>query len=55
MLKFLCRLIDRLSQPGPVDFNETDPLQHPELARMSERELADLPFPAAQRSPRCPA
>ncbi|ACP24504.1 hypothetical protein NGR_c07110 [Sinorhizobium fredii NGR234] len=22
-----------------------DPLQHPDLARMAERELADLPFP----------
>lgn len=22
-----------------------DPLQHPDLARMDERELADLPFP----------
>lgn len=23
----------------------SDPLQHPDLARMEERELADLPFP----------
>ncbi|MCA1403456.1 hypothetical protein I6F26_02415 [Ensifer sp. IC3342] len=24
---------------------QRDPLQHPDLARMDERELADLPFP----------
>jgi hypothetical protein len=24
---------------------QRDPLQHPDLARMEERELADLPFP----------
>ncbi|MDK1384687.1 hypothetical protein QN224_04610 [Sinorhizobium sp. 8-89] len=28
----------------PPDW-QRDPLQHPDLARMEERELADLPFP----------
>lgn len=44
MLKFLASLIDRLTTPSALEWNEVDLLQHPVLARMSERELADLPF-----------
>jgi hypothetical protein len=29
----------------PPDFTEADPWSHPALARMTLRELADLPFP----------
>ncbi|WEX87742.1 hypothetical protein PZN02_000170 [Sinorhizobium garamanticum] len=32
------------STDAPVDWLR-DPLQHPDLARMDERALADLPFP----------
>jgi len=55
MLKLLSRLIDRLAQPAEVDFEEIDPLLHPALRRMSERELADLPFAEARRAKRCTA
>jgi hypothetical protein len=44
MLKFLAGLIDRLNTPSGLEWNEVDLLQHPVLARMSERELADLPL-----------
>jgi len=29
-----------------VDISQREPLDHPELARMTMRELADLPMPA---------
>lgn len=44
MLKFLASLIERLIEPADVDQTEIDPLLHPALQRMTERELADLPF-----------
>lgn len=44
MLKFLSGMIDRLATPSDLELNEIDLLQHPMLARMTERELADLPL-----------
>ncbi|MGV3553463.1 hypothetical protein [Rhizobium sp.] len=49
MLKFFSGLIDRLNSPADLDWSEIDLLQHPALARMNERELADLPFRAAAK------
>lgn len=39
----LIRMIRRLLPPGPA--LPRDPLDHPDLARMSPRELSDLPLP----------
>lgn len=56
MLKFLTRLVERLTDPVDIDRNEADPLQHPALARMSAREIADLPLSPARPGPaRCAA
>jgi hypothetical protein len=33
-------MIFRFSEPSP-----SDPIDHPDLRRMTQRELADLPFP----------
>ena len=53
MLNLLARLIDWIASPADVDLIEADPLQHPAIERMSERELADLPFTPAPRQSRC--
>lgn len=53
MLKLLTRLFDRLAKPLEPDFCEPDLLQHPALERMSERELADLPFTPVERQACC--
>lgn len=55
MLKFILRLADYLTRPADVAFDEADLLQHPDLSRMSERELADLPLTPAPGVTRCPA
>ncbi len=47
MLKLFCMLRPASDASGdhrPANWLR-DPLQHPDLARMEERELADLPFP----------
>lgn len=36
----ICRVSSGPDDPGPLD--------HPDIARMSPRELADLPFPGAE-------
>jgi hypothetical protein len=53
MLKLLTRLIDWITDPTDIDLVELDPLQHPALERMSERELADLPFRTEPHATRC--
>ncbi|WP_104667738.1 hypothetical protein [Ensifer adhaerens] len=49
MLKFLSKLIllktpEGHKDDGPLTWAR-DPLMHPDLERMDERELGDLPFP----------
>ena len=53
MLKLLSRLADWLTSPADVDLIAADPLQHPALERMSERELADLPLRPEPPATRC--
>lgn len=48
MLKVLQRLADWLAAPANDD-SPADILAHPLIERMTEREIADLPLPAAQR------
>lgn len=55
MLKLLSWLADWLTSPADVDLIEIDPLQHPALERMTERELADLPFGTDSSATRCTA
>lgn len=50
MLKFFTGLIQRLNTPSGLEWNEIDLLQHPVLARMSQREIADLPLANAGQS-----
>ena len=50
MLNYLARLASRLLASTEADDIAADPLRHPALSRMSERELADLPFTPAGRS-----
>ncbi len=38
--------IDRQQIDNAADSRKREPLDHPELARMTMRELADLPLPA---------
>jgi hypothetical protein len=40
----ILRTIFRLPEPLPKD-----PIDHPDLQRMTSRELADLPFPRIER------
>jgi hypothetical protein len=44
MLNLLSNLLRWLAAPAEVDANPRDPLMHPALRIMSQRELADLPF-----------
>lgn len=53
MLKLLAKLIDWIARPADVDLVGADPLQHPAIERMSERERADLPFTPAPRQACC--
>lgn len=59
MLKFLASLIEWLIEPADVDQMGTDPLLHPALRCMTERELADLPFSSIRKrsagQDNCPA
>jgi hypothetical protein len=55
MLKLLSRLIDWIVSPSGIDLIDSDPLQHPALERMSERELADLPLEPERQATRCTA
>ena len=41
-----CQEID-----NAADISQREPLDHPELARMTMRELADLPMPAYKLEP----
>jgi hypothetical protein len=44
MLNLLSNLLRWLAAPADVGTNPRDPLMHPALRVMSQRELADLPF-----------
>jgi len=44
MLNLLSNLLRWLAAPADIDGNPRDPLMHPALREMSQRELADLPF-----------
>jgi hypothetical protein len=44
-MKALFTLLARLWRPRTPVFSQPDAWQHPALSRMTERELADLPFP----------
>lgn len=44
MLKLIARLVEKIIEPAEIDQIEIDPLLHPALRQMTERELADLPF-----------
>ena len=44
MLNLLSNLLRWLAAPTDLDANPRDPLMHPALREMSQRELADLPF-----------
>jgi hypothetical protein len=44
MLNLIANLLHWLAAPSDVDANPRDPLMHPALREMSQRELADLPF-----------
>lgn len=44
MLDIFNRLIHWLTEPAELDAGLADPLSHPTLEAMGERELADLPF-----------
>jgi hypothetical protein len=44
MLNLLSSLLHWLVAPADFDDNPRDPLMHPALRGMSQRELADLPF-----------
>lgn len=43
-LHWIHRLLRRGSPARDRSSEYSDPMEHPSLARMSERELADLPF-----------
>jgi len=49
MLNLLLNLLGWLAAPANLDANPRDPLMHPALREMSQRELADLPFPSGAR------
>lgn len=49
MLKLFYKLIAGLKKPSPQEDWQRDPLLHPDLRRMTARELADLPFDPAPR------
>jgi len=49
MLNLLLNLLRWLAAPADLDDNPRDPLMHPALREMSQRELADLPFPSGVR------
>jgi len=53
MLNLLARLLDWIARPAGIDLVEADPLQHPAIERMSERQRADLPFTPAPRQSCC--
>lgn len=53
MLNLLTRLIEWIASPADIDLVEADPLQHPVIERMSERELADLPLGPEPRTTCC--
>ena len=59
MLKSLARLVAWFTASSDQDETQTDPLSHPLIAKMTARELADLPFPKPCREGRrancCPA
>lgn len=59
MLKLITSLIEKLVEPAEANEMEIDPLLHPALRCMSQRELADLPFGAMRKrsagQDRCPA
>ena len=59
MLKSLARLTAWFTAPSDLDETQTDLLSHPLIAKMTSRELADLPFPKPCREGRrancCPA
>jgi hypothetical protein len=59
MLKSLKQLMAWFSAPSEEMDSRTDPLSHPLIARMTSRELADLPLPSplrqAGRDKCCPA
>ncbi len=59
MLKSLTRLVAWFTAPSDQDETPMELLSHPLIARMSARELADLPFPKPCREGRrancCPA
>lgn len=44
MLDILSNLIRWLAEPAEIETSRADPLSHPALEAMNERELADLPF-----------
>lgn len=44
MLNLLSNLLRWLAAPADLDANPRDPLMHPALREMSQRELADLPI-----------
>lgn len=51
MLKIFSRLDQLLPRSAPADQDTdtawvSDPLRHPDIARMDARELGDLPFPS---------
>jgi len=49
MLNMLLNLLRWLVAPAGLDANPRDPLMHPALREMNQRELADLPFPSGSR------
>jgi hypothetical protein len=53
MLKLLARWIGRIASTVDIDRVDADPLQHPAIERMSERELADLPLGPEPRTTCC--
>ncbi|UVC09098.1 hypothetical protein IHQ71_00205 [Rhizobium sp. TH2] len=49
MLNLIANLLRWLAAPADFDTNPRDPLMHPALRDMSQRELADLPFSNGMR------
>jgi hypothetical protein len=49
MLNLIANLLRWLAAPADFDANPRDPLMHPALKDMSQRELADLPFSNGMR------
>ncbi|MET3584101.1 hypothetical protein ABID21_000193 [Pseudorhizobium tarimense] len=50
-LQIILKLFYWLASPDQPPFDTDDPFRHPHIARMSARQLADLPMSRPERKP----